>query len=278
MSSPARLPLAKQISLSKQARTIMTTEGKGVRKHQISRRKVLLAGPTAAAASALRPIARAQAQCREPAPAVPAGRPNILVIFGADIGQTNIGAYWFGVMGFEAPNIGRIAKEGTMFTDYYAQSSCTAGRSSFITGQTPKRTGLSKVGVPGATVGLQDRDIAIAQALKPLGYATSQFGKNHLGDRDEKIKIPGLVRSDGLSRNSQGGRRCPRRPPGPTSPQAFQYFCSSSLVTPVPRLSGARACLCARGAASPAGGHRTPKALAFVQPSPSQSAGLHSKA
>ena len=114
-------------------------------------------------------------------------RPNILVIFGDDIGQTNISAYSFGLLGFETPNIDRIAKEGMMFTDYYAENSCTAGRSSFITGQTPKRTGLSKVGVPGATVGLQDRDITIAQALKPLGYATGQFGKNHLGDRDEYL-------------------------------------------------------------------------------------------
>jgi len=112
---------------------------------------------------------------------------NILVIFGDDIGQTNISAYAFGVMGYETPNIDRLAKEGMMFTDYYAENSCTAGRSSFITGQTPKRTGLSKVGAPGATVGLQDRDITIAQALKPLGYATGQFGKNHLGDRDEYL-------------------------------------------------------------------------------------------
>src|SRR4029078_7847656 len=114
-------------------------------------------------------------------------RPNILVIFGDDIGQTNISAYAHGVMGYETPNIDRLAKEGMMFTDYYAENSCTAGRSSFITGQTPKRTGLSKVGAPGATVGLQDRDITIAQALKPLGYATGQFGKNHLGDRDEYL-------------------------------------------------------------------------------------------
>ena len=115
----------------------------------------------------------------------PADKPNILVIFGDDVGQTNISAYSFGVVGYKTPNIDRIANEGTMFTDYYAENSCTAGRSSFITGQTPKRTGLSKVGIPGAPVGLQPRDITIAQALKPLGYATGQFGKNHLGDRDE---------------------------------------------------------------------------------------------
>jgi arylsulfatase A-like enzyme len=121
------------------------------------------------------------------APAEPAAKPNILVIFGDDIGQTNISAYSFGVMGYRTPNIDRIAQEGLMFTDYYAENSCTAGRSSFITGQTPKRTGLSKVGVPGATVGLQARDVTLAQALKPLGYATGQFGKNHLGDRDEYL-------------------------------------------------------------------------------------------
>jgi arylsulfatase len=112
-------------------------------------------------------------------------KPNILVIFGDDVGQTDISAYSMGVMGFKTPNIDRIAKEGMMFTDYYAENSCTAGRSSFITGQSPFRTGLSKVGAPGAAQGLQARDITIAQALKPLGYATGQFGKNHLGDRDE---------------------------------------------------------------------------------------------
>jgi arylsulfatase len=116
-----------------------------------------------------------------------AGKPNILVIFGDDVGQTDISAYSMGVMGFKTPNIDRIAKEGGIFTDYYAENSCTAGRSSFITGQSPFRTGLSKVGVPGAPVGLQPRDITIAQALKPLGYATGQYGKNHLGDRDEYL-------------------------------------------------------------------------------------------
>ncbi|CAM3978758.1 Arylsulfatase [Bordetella tumbae] len=114
-------------------------------------------------------------------------KPNILVIFGDDIGQANISAYSHGVMGYHTPNIDRIAKEGMMFTDYYAENSCTAGRSSFITGQTPLRTGLSKVGAPGATVGLQAGDITIAQALKARGYVTAQFGKNHLGDRDEYL-------------------------------------------------------------------------------------------
>src|ERR1700742_3028949 len=106
-----------------------------------------------------------------------AKKPNILVIFGDDIGQTNISAYGFGVTGYKTPNIDRIATEGMKFTDYYAENSCTAGRSSFITGQSPKRTGMSKVGIPGAPIGLQARDVTIAPALKPLGYATAQFGK-----------------------------------------------------------------------------------------------------
>jgi arylsulfatase A-like enzyme len=114
-------------------------------------------------------------------------KPNILVIFGDDIGQANISAYTFGVVGYRTPHIDRLAKEGIMFTDYYAENSCTAGRSTFITGQSPLRTGLSKVGVPGATVGLQARDITIAQALKPLGYVTGQFGKNHLGDLNQYL-------------------------------------------------------------------------------------------
>nr|WP_241754781.1 arylsulfatase [Cupriavidus basilensis] len=116
-----------------------------------------------------------------------ARKPNILVIFGDDIGQTNISAYSQGVVGYKTPNIDRIAREGMMFTDYYAENSCTAGRSSFITGQTPLRTGLSKVGAPGAPVGLQKGDITIAQALKAQGYATGQFGKNHLGDKNEYL-------------------------------------------------------------------------------------------
>ena len=126
-----------------------------------------------------------QAQAQQP----PAGgrRLNILVIFGDDVGQSNISAYTFGLMGYKTPNIDRLAREGAMFTDYYAEQSCTAGRSTFITGQCTLRTGLSKVGVPGATVGLQARDVTIAEILKPMGYATGQFGKNHLGDRDEYL-------------------------------------------------------------------------------------------
>jgi arylsulfatase len=114
-------------------------------------------------------------------------KPNILVIFGDDVGQTNISAYSHGVVGYKTPNIDRIAKEGVMFTDYYAENSCTAGRSTFITGQACLRTGLSKVGLPGVPVGLQKVDCTIAEAIKPMGYATGQFGKNHLGDKDEYL-------------------------------------------------------------------------------------------
>ena len=112
-------------------------------------------------------------------------RPNILVVWGDDIGQSNISAYTMGMMGYRTPNIDRIANEGMIFTDYYGEQSCTAGRSSFITGQSVFRTGLSKVGLPGADLGLRIEDPSIAGLLKAQGYATGQFGKNHLGDQDE---------------------------------------------------------------------------------------------
>ena len=114
-------------------------------------------------------------------------KPNILIIWGDDIGYWNISAYNQGMMGYKTPNIDRIAKEGALFTDWYGQQSCTAGRSAFITGQTPYRTGLLKVGLPGAKEGLQARDVTIAQLLKSMGYMTAQFGKNHLGDADETL-------------------------------------------------------------------------------------------
>ena len=112
-------------------------------------------------------------------------RPNIVIIWGDDIGQSNISAYSHGVMGYKTPNIDRIAREGMMFTDYYAEQSCTAGRASFITGQSGLRTGMTKVGLPAAALGLRKEDPTIAEMLKPLGYVTGQFGKNHLGDRNE---------------------------------------------------------------------------------------------
>ena len=114
-----------------------------------------------------------------------AKKPNILIIWGDDIGWFNVSAYNHGVMGYRTPNIDRIVKEGAMFTDWYGQQSCTAGRAAFITGQSPIRTGLTKVGLPGAKLGLQPEDPTIAELLKPQGYVCGQFGKNHVGDRDE---------------------------------------------------------------------------------------------
>lgn len=117
----------------------------------------------------------------------PAKKPNIVILWGDDIGWFNVSAYNHGLMGYKTPNIDRIAKQGAMFTDWYGQQSCTAGRACFITGQVGFRTGLLKVGLPGAKEGLQARDVTIAQLLKAQGYTTGQFGKNHLGDRDEHL-------------------------------------------------------------------------------------------
>ncbi len=114
-------------------------------------------------------------------------QPNILILWGDDIGWYNISHNNRRAMGYETPNIDRVAREGIDFTDYYAQQSCTAGRAAFITGQNPMRTGLTKVGLPGADIGLQSEDPTIAELLKPLGYRTGQFGKNHLGDKDEYL-------------------------------------------------------------------------------------------
>ena len=139
-------------------------------------KQVWLAACTLVAAIALGFVSSALAQ--------QTGKPNILVIMGDDIGWYNPSVYHRGDMGYETPNIDRIAKEGAMFLSWYGQQSCTAGRAAFVTGQSPIRTGLTKVGVPGADVGLSDKDLSIAETLKPLGYATGQFGKNHLGDRN----------------------------------------------------------------------------------------------
>src|SRR5215831_11900942 len=114
-------------------------------------------------------------------------KPNILVIMGDDIGWFNPSCYNSGMMGYRTPNIDRIANEGARFTDWYGQQSCTAGRAAFITGQTPVRTGLTKVGLPGAALGLGPLDPSVADVLKTYGYATGQFGKNHLGDRNEHL-------------------------------------------------------------------------------------------
>ena len=137
---------------------------------------------TIAAACAMTLAAERTAVAQQPASP---GRPNILVIMGDDIGYWNISAYNRGMMGYHTPNIDSIANNGAIFTDYYAQQSCTAGRAAFITGQSPVRTGLTKVGLPAAREGLSDKDPTLAELLKPLGYVSGQFGKNHLGDRNE---------------------------------------------------------------------------------------------
>ena len=153
----------------------------------LKRRDLLLGSSTLLAATTLLVTGKQNAaQAQQPAPLPSAGqRPNIVIIWGDDIGLTDVSAYSQGLMGFRTPNIDRIAREGVLFTDYYGEQSCTAGRASFLTGQSGLRTGLTKVGLPGATVGLQKEDPTIAELLKPLGYATGQFGKNHLGDRNE---------------------------------------------------------------------------------------------
>jgi len=156
--------------------------------HSVNRRNMLLGGTALAAATALTaaaPVKTAQAQ-QQAAPAA-GQKPNILVIFGDDIGVPQISAYTMGLMGYRTPNIDRIAREGAIFTDAYGQQSCTAGRASFILGQEPFRTGLLTIGMPGDPHGIQDWMPTIADALKTQGYATGQFGKNHLGDRDEHL-------------------------------------------------------------------------------------------
>ena len=149
------------------------------------RRDLLLSGSSLVAASALSAIGLTDpAQAQQP-PAPAGQRPNILIIMADDVGFWNLSTYNLGMMGYKTPNIDRIGREGAIFTDYYAQQSCTAGRSAFITGQSPFRTGLLKVGLPGAAVGLQKEDATIADLLKNQGYMTFQHGKNHLGDRNE---------------------------------------------------------------------------------------------
>jgi arylsulfatase A-like enzyme len=156
----------------------------------LDRRKVLLSGSSLVAVSALAPAAfsaPAQAQTTVQQTPAAANSPNILVIMGDDVGWFNVGAYHRGMMAGRTPNLDRLAGEGMMFTDYYAEASCTAGRANFITGQLPIRTGLTTVGQAGATVGMPAQAPTIATALKAMGYATGQFGKNHLGDRNEYL-------------------------------------------------------------------------------------------
>lgn len=147
--------------------------------------KTLLASMLSVACCSFSAQAAPDSNTATTAPEKNNGKPNIVVIFGDDIGYWNLSTYNQGTMGYKTPNIDSIAAEGAKFTSYYAEQSSTAGRSSFITGQMPFRTGMSKVGMPGAPQGLQKEDPTIASVLKQLGYATGQFGKNHLGDRDE---------------------------------------------------------------------------------------------
>ena len=160
-------------------------ETTSTRQPQTSRRKLLLSAASLLAASASGGSSALAQQQPRPTPAQPGRKPNILMIMADDIGWFNVSAYNHGIMGYRTSNIDRIAKEGALFTDWYGEQSCTAGRAAFITGQSPIRTGLTKVGLPGADVGLSVEDMSVAEALKPLGYATGQFGKNHLGDRNE---------------------------------------------------------------------------------------------
>src|SRR5262244_3376402 len=157
-------------------------------KGKLNRRSLLLGSATLAgsAIATSAPLQTAQAQVQMPAPS--SGRkPNILVIFGDDVGVANISAYSSGLMGYETPNIDRIGRAGVRFLHYYGEQSCTAGRAAFLTGQHGIRTGLTKVGFPGAPMGISQLDPTIGGLLKNLGYATGQFGKNHVGDRNETL-------------------------------------------------------------------------------------------
>lgn len=148
-------------------------------------RRALLVASTALAASAVSLSAPGLAIAQQAAGSGVGRKPNILMIMADDIGWFNASIYNHGIMGYRTPNIDRIGTEGAKFTDWYGEQSCTAGRAAFITGQSPIRTGLTKVGLPGADIGLRAEDPSVAEFLKPLGYATGQFGKNHLGDKDE---------------------------------------------------------------------------------------------
>src|SRR6266566_464073 len=152
----------------------------------LKRRDLLLSGSSLVAASALSAVGlTSPAQAQQPMPAPAGQRPNIVVIMGDDIGIWNIGAYHRGMMAGRTPNLDKLAAEGMLFTDYYAEASCTAGRANFITGELPIRTGMTTVGQAGAAIGIPPQAMTIATALKAMGYATGQFGKNHLGDKNE---------------------------------------------------------------------------------------------
>ena len=196
------------------------------------RRDLLLSGTSLVAASALPGAGvTSSAQAQQPAATPPSGKkPNILIIMTDDVGIWNISAYHRGMMGGRTPNIDRIAREGALFTDYYAQQSCTAGRAAFILGQTPFRTGLLKVGLPAAKQGLQDSDPTIAQLLKPLGYATAQIGKNHLGDRNEYLPtVHGFDEFYGILYHLNAMEE-PYEPDYPKSAQFLERFGPRNIV------------------------------------------------
>jgi arylsulfatase len=152
----------------------------------LKRRDLLMSGSSFVAASALSAVGLASpAEAQQPAPATGGQKPNVVVIMGDDIGMWNIGAYHRGLMAGRTPNLDKLAAEGMLFTDYYAEASCTAGRANFITGELPIRTGMTTVGQAGASIGIPAQAVTIATALKGMGYATGQFGKNHLGDKNE---------------------------------------------------------------------------------------------
>src|SRR6201747_458793 len=159
-----------------------------------------------------------------------ARKPNIVMIMADDVGIWNISAYHRGMMGGSTPNIDRIAKEGALFTDYYAQQSCTAGRAAFILGQTPFRTGLLTVGMPAAKQGLQDKDPTIAELLKPYGYATAQIGKNHLGDRNEYLPtVHGFDEFYGILYHLNAMEE-PYDPDYPKTPQFLEKFGPRDII------------------------------------------------
>ena len=164
----------------------ITVERNHLNKEELVKKKLLqLFAVTALGLACLAGPAAAADPAPAPATADQVKKPNILVIMGDDIGYWNVSAYNQGMMGYRTPNIDRIAKEGALFTDFYGQQSCTAGRGAFMTGQSGFRTGLLKIGMPGGKEGLSPKDPTLAELLKPLGYMTGQFGKNHLGDRNE---------------------------------------------------------------------------------------------
>jgi arylsulfatase len=175
--------------MSEESRTADTAANNEENRKISGRRSMLLAGTALATFGTLTAgaaVQQAQAQQTPPA-AAGAGKPNILVIFGDDVGVANISAYSNGLMGYETPNIDRIGREGIKFLHYYAEQSCTAGRAAFLTGQHGIRSGLTKVGFPGAPMGMSQSDPSIGGLLKNLGYATGQFGKNHVGDRNGSL-------------------------------------------------------------------------------------------